>query len=84
MQRLNIFTNNKNNVDLGVDNKDLVLGMSADNQSTKNKNIQQNGFVDITAFNSEDLMKTKKQIELGISPNVIITFYKIDLRMIGC
>jgi hypothetical protein len=70
MQRLNTFTNNKNNVDLGID-KDLMLGLSANNAS-KNKNLEQNGFVDLTTFNSGDLAQRKNQLEFGMSPNVNI------------
>lgn len=70
MQRLNTFTNNKNNVNLGTD-KDLMLGLSA-NSLNKSKNEDQNGFIDLSTFNSGDLVQRKKQMEFGMSPNVIL------------
>ena len=50
-----------------------MLGMSANNPS-KSKNLEQNGFVNLAAFNSGDLIQRKKQIGLGMSPNVNIKF----------
>lgn len=77
MQRLNTFTNNKNNLNLGIES-DLMLGI--DNANDKSKNSNQTGFIDIAAFNSGDLIQRKKQgslnkMELALSPNVLKSFF---------
>jgi hypothetical protein len=58
MQRLNTYTNNKNVINLGID-KDL---MNKTNHIERNKNIDKNGFVDLSVFNSGDLIQKNKII----------------------
>jgi len=72
MQRLNSFTNNKNNVNLKIE-KNLMLRLSVDN-ANKNKDSN-NGFIDIAAFKSGDLVQRSNQgsigkMDFGMSPNV--------------
>jgi len=79
MQRLNSYTNNKNNKNLESE-KDLILA-SSNNSVSANKNSDRNGFIDIAAFNSGDLVQRKRVAsnnkmgdlqsnDFSLSPNV--------------